>query len=75
MKIQYRKNENWGSVVIQTDDISNLDELISNKLEEKFKGQDIVVDIVDVQIMENTHYTITVFYALVPSILLKTFKS
>ena len=70
MKIQYRKNENWGSVVIQAEDISKLDELINNELEDKFKGRDITIDIVDVQIMEmDTHYTITVFYALIPTIL------
>jgi hypothetical protein len=37
MKISYRKNNIWGSITLFLNDLSNLDNVISNKLKDKYE--------------------------------------
>jgi hypothetical protein len=67
MKISYRKNDIWGSITLFLNDISNLDNEITNKLKEKCSSElkCFGVDIVDVNISTQSKgfkYIIVVFY-------------
>jgi hypothetical protein len=67
MKISYRKNDTWGSITLFLNDISNLDNEITNKLKEKYSSVSECsgIDIVDVNISTQSKgfkYIVVVFY-------------
>ena len=68
MKIKYRKNSQWSSLTIIYNTKEPLDEVIQHKLNEKYKGESVDIDIVDINITATKSYIhkdVVVLYAII----------